>query len=152
MIVHALQEGAGDVDAMVGALEGWTFDAPKGEQTIRESDHAMLQPMFLAKLTKSGGSWTPEPVKTAAGRPGRPARGGELTAPGARTGSALTVEGLCFSVGGAQILDRVDLAVPAGEFLGVIGPNGAGKTTLFNCVSGLVPATGGRDPSRRARR
>jgi branched-chain amino acid transport system substrate-binding protein len=63
MMVHALEEG-GDADAMVGALEGWTFDAPKGEVTIRESDHAMLQPMFLAKLVKDGDQWAPELVKT----------------------------------------------------------------------------------------
>nr|WP_281380915.1 ABC transporter ATP-binding protein [Nocardioides panaciterrulae] len=50
---------------------------------------------------------------------------------------------MCFAVGGARILDQVELSVPAGEFLGVIGPNGAGKTTLFNCVSGLVSPTGG---------
>ena len=42
-----------------------------------------------------------------------------------------------------QILDRVDLSVAAGEFIGLIGPNGAGKTTLFNVVSGLVRPTGG---------
>lgn len=51
MIVRAVSEaGPDDVDGMIGALEGWTFDAPKGEQTIRASDHAMLQPMFLASM------------------------------------------------------------------------------------------------------
>ena len=63
MMVHALQSGS-DVDGMVTSLEGWTFDAPKGEETVRASDHAMLQPMFLAKLTRQGGQWTPELVKT----------------------------------------------------------------------------------------
>ena len=63
MMVHALQSGS-DVDGMVKSLEGWTFDAPKGEETVRASDHAMLQPMFLAKLTRQGGQWTPELVKT----------------------------------------------------------------------------------------
>jgi len=65
MIVHAVQKANGDdVQAMIGALEGWTFDAPKGSETIRASDHAMLQPMFQAKLTGSGTSWTPSLVKT----------------------------------------------------------------------------------------
>ena len=64
MVVHAIEEGKGDVDAMVSALEGWTFDAPKGEQTIRESDHAMLQPMYQAKLVADGDSYTPELVET----------------------------------------------------------------------------------------
>lgn len=51
MIVRALGEaGPDDVDGMISALEGWTFDAPKGTQTVRESDHAMLQPMFLVSM------------------------------------------------------------------------------------------------------
>jgi branched-chain amino acid transport system substrate-binding protein len=51
MIVRALTEaGSDDVDGMISALEGWTFDAPKGETTIRASDHAMLQPMFTASM------------------------------------------------------------------------------------------------------
>ena len=51
MIVRAISEaGPEDVDGMISALEGWTFDAPKGTQTIRASDHAMLQPMFLASM------------------------------------------------------------------------------------------------------
>jgi branched-chain amino acid transport system substrate-binding protein len=51
MIVQAVSEGdPDDVDAMITALRGWTFEAPKGTTTIRESDHAMLQPMFTASM------------------------------------------------------------------------------------------------------
>ena len=65
MVVRALEEGSPeDVDSMAGALEGWSFSAPKGEQTVRASDHAMLQPMFQAALTKSGDSFEPELVET----------------------------------------------------------------------------------------
>lgn len=65
MIVHALEEGsAEDVDSMVEALEGYSFEAPKGDQTVRASDHAMLQPMFTARLTESGGSYEPELIDT----------------------------------------------------------------------------------------
>ncbi|MBI4183459.1 MAG: zinc ABC transporter ATP-binding protein ZnuC [Proteobacteria bacterium] len=40
-------------------------------------------------------------------------------------------------------LDRVDLAVHAGEIVTVIGPNGAGKTSLIRAVLGLIaPSTG----------
>jgi branched-chain amino acid transport system substrate-binding protein len=51
MIVQALTEAdPEDVDGMIAALEGWTFEAPKGTTTIRASDHAMLQPMFTASM------------------------------------------------------------------------------------------------------
>jgi branched-chain amino acid transport system substrate-binding protein len=65
MIVHAVEKANGDdVQSMIGALEGWTFDAPKGSETIRASDHAMLQPMFQAKLAGSGTNWTPKLIST----------------------------------------------------------------------------------------
>ncbi|MDN4484489.1 ABC transporter ATP-binding protein [Demequina lignilytica] len=57
---------------------------------------------------------------------------------------ALRVEGLGLQIGGATILQDVDLDVPAGSLVGVIGPNGAGKTTLFNTISGVVRPTAGR--------
>ncbi|MBW3621123.1 MAG: substrate-binding domain-containing protein, partial [Actinobacteria bacterium] len=65
MIVQALTEG--DVDdtmSMIEALEGWTFDAPKGSQTIRAEDHAMLQPMFQASLSGEGDDLTAEAIGT----------------------------------------------------------------------------------------
>jgi branched-chain amino acid transport system substrate-binding protein len=57
MIVQALTEaGPDDVEGMIAALEGWTFEAPKGTQTVRASDHAMIQPMFTARLVDNGGT------------------------------------------------------------------------------------------------
>ncbi|TAM93083.1 MAG: amino acid ABC transporter substrate-binding protein, partial [Jatrophihabitans sp.] len=65
MIVHAVQQADGDnVDKMISALQGWTFDAPKGRETVRASDHAMLQPMFQAKLVQQGGAWAPQLIDT----------------------------------------------------------------------------------------
>jgi branched-chain amino acid transport system substrate-binding protein len=63
MIVHALTASGSDVDAMVKALEGWSFDGVKGKTTVRAADHALLQPMFQAKLTGSGTAFTAELVK-----------------------------------------------------------------------------------------
>ena len=65
MIVHAIEKADGDdVDKMISALEGWQFDAPKGQETIRAADHAMLQPMFQAKLVQKDGAWAPELIDT----------------------------------------------------------------------------------------
>lgn len=44
---------------------------------------------------------------------------------------------------GVQALSGVDLVVKEGGITGLIGPNGAGKTTLFNCISGVLPVSGG---------
>lgn len=78
MIAHAVQKADGDdVDSMIKALEGWTFDAPKGSETIRASDHAMLQPMYRAKLTGSGTSWKPSLITTVpAGKTAPPGASG----------------------------------------------------------------------------
>jgi branched-chain amino acid transport system substrate-binding protein len=51
MIVQAVKQGGDDVEKMITALEGWSFDGMKGKMTIRKEDHAMLQPMFQVKLT-----------------------------------------------------------------------------------------------------
>lgn len=67
MIVQAVKEGKGDVDAMVTALEGFKFDGPKGAMEVRAGDHALIQPMFQAKLNKDGSNWVPELVKTIPG-------------------------------------------------------------------------------------
>jgi len=65
MVVRALTEGdPSDTASMIQALEGWSFDAPKGRQTIRASDHAMLQPMFTASLTGAPDARTPQVLTT----------------------------------------------------------------------------------------
>ncbi|GAA2427355.1 substrate-binding domain-containing protein [Streptomyces macrosporus] len=53
MVVQAVREAGadGDTDAMVEALEGFTFSGVKGENTVRASDHALIQPMFQAEFT-----------------------------------------------------------------------------------------------------
>ena len=41
------------------------------------------------------------------------------------------------------VLDHVDIAVGAGEAIGIVGPNGAGKTTFMNVLSGTFSPNGG---------
>ncbi|MBK7542180.1 MAG: ABC transporter ATP-binding protein [Candidatus Competibacteraceae bacterium] len=45
--------------------------------------------------------------------------------------------------GGLCAVSDFDLALQAGELVGVIGPNGAGKTTIFNLITGVYRATEG---------
>jgi branched-chain amino acid transport system substrate-binding protein len=70
MIVQALTGAKGDnVDRMISALEGWSFVGPKGQQTVRKSDHAMIQPMFQVKLVKAAnGRWQPRVVSRIKGQ------------------------------------------------------------------------------------
>ena len=46
--------------------------------------------------------------------------------------------------GGRAILEGVDLAISAGDFLALVGPNGAGKTTLLLTLLGALPLVDGR--------
>lgn len=75
MIVHAIRAGSTDTAAMVKALEGWSFDGPKGREQVRAADHALLQPMFQATLSGTGTAAKPQLVTTLqADRVAPPAR------------------------------------------------------------------------------
>jgi len=50
----------------------------------------------------------------------------------------LEVKDLTVHYDGAMALNRVNLKVEDGEFVGVVGPNGAGKTTLLRTISGVI--------------
>jgi iron complex transport system ATP-binding protein len=56
--------------------------------------------------------------------------------------SHLEARNLSVSLGGREILHRIDLVVPPGSFVGLIGPNGAGKSTLMRALAGLVAFSG----------
>src|ERR1700677_4033747 len=48
----------------------------------------------------------------------------------------LEIHGLSASIGGKEILNGIDLTVPAGEIHAVMGPNGSGKSTLGYVLAG----------------
>lgn len=43
-----------------------------------------------------------------------------------------------------KVLDNIDLAVNAGEFLALLGQSGSGKSTILRCLTGLIEPTSGR--------
>ena len=57
---------------------------------------------------------------------------------------SLELKDLRKSFGKTEIIRGVDLAVTAGERVGIIGPNGAGKSTLFNLISGRFEPSSGQ--------
>lgn len=76
LLARAIDKADGDtnVDTMITALEGYSFLAPKGQQTVRAGDHAMLQPMFIAKLNQNGSDYTATLVKTLSAQDTAPAQ------------------------------------------------------------------------------
>jgi iron complex transport system ATP-binding protein len=55
----------------------------------------------------------------------------------------LEAVGLSFAYGRRAVLQGVDVAVGAGEVVGVIGPNGCGKTTLVRLLAGVLAPQAG---------
>lgn len=55
----------------------------------------------------------------------------------------LAWRGISKQLGGAWVLQDVDLGVSEGECLALTGPNGAGKSTLLGIAAGLIHASAG---------
>lgn len=55
---------------------------------------------------------------------------------------ALQARGLRAARGEREVLQGLDLALPAGRWTAVVGPNGAGKTTLLRALACLQPFSG----------
>ncbi|MEI9990349.1 MAG: ABC transporter ATP-binding protein [Rhizomicrobium sp.] len=56
---------------------------------------------------------------------------------------AIDVHGLTKRFGSKVAVNRIDIAVPAGQVWGFLGPNGSGKTTTIRMLCGLLRATEG---------
>ena len=57
--------------------------------------------------------------------------------------SILDIKDLTVSRSGKVVLNKVDLAVKKGEFIGLVGPNGSGKSTLLLAILGVLKAQQG---------
>ena len=62
----------------------------------------------------------------------------------ARAGVEVRLEGLSRHYGEVKALDRLDLALHAGELVVLLGPSGCGKTTTLRLLAGLEDADTGR--------
>src|SRR5690606_2908084 len=58
--------------------------------------------------------------------------------------AVLKLEGIEKRFGSVTAVDRVDLAVEAGEFFSLLGPSGSGKTTMLRIIAGLETPDAGR--------
>ncbi|MED1916404.1 substrate-binding domain-containing protein [Bacillus thuringiensis] len=63
-IVEALKKTNADTDSekLIAAMEGMTFDTPKGQMQFRAEDHQALQTLYAIKLEKKDGVDHPVPV------------------------------------------------------------------------------------------
>ncbi|WP_284036216.1 MULTISPECIES: substrate-binding domain-containing protein [Neobacillus] len=63
-IVEAVKKTKGDTDAdkLIKAMEGMSFETPKGKMTFRPEDHQALQSLYAIKLEKKDGVNYPVPV------------------------------------------------------------------------------------------
>jgi thiamine transport system ATP-binding protein len=57
--------------------------------------------------------------------------------------TGLSVREVSVALGGARVLDGVDLDVASDEVVALLGPSGAGKSTLLRVVAGLVAPEAG---------
>ena len=55
---------------------------------------------------------------------------------------ALHASGVRATLGNAEVLHGISLALPAGRWTSIVGPNGAGKSTLLKVLAGLLPHQG----------
>jgi ABC-2 type transport system ATP-binding protein len=71
--------------------------------------------------------------------------------------AAIEITGLAKKLGPHEVLESVDLVIPAGRVTVLLGRNGCGKTTMLRCLLGLMkPDAGavrvsGLDPIRQRR-
>ncbi|BBK41444.1 ABC transporter ATP-binding protein [Allostella vacuolata] len=62
---------------------------------------------------------------------------------GAVAGKPVDVEGVLHRYGALTAVDRVTLAIGAGEVLALLGPSGCGKTTLLRIIGGFIRQSAG---------
>jgi ABC-type glutathione transport system ATPase component len=154
--------GGTDTEKLIAAMEGMTFETPKGPMTFRKEDHQALQVMYHFKVKANGKdendllelvdtipatgcrsrcATSVDPQSRRAFGP--PVMGATLTHPTLSSEPALETRGLTVRFGGHVAVNDVSCAFHPGTLTAIVGPNGAGKTTYFNLVSGQLRASAG---------
>ncbi len=144
-LVEALKRTGGDPDAegLIQAMEGLSFEGPKGTYTFRREDHQALQPMYVVEMVPDPEQpWAiPQLIREAAP---------EETTPPLKEAVTVTkdfiieTERLRREFGALVAVANVSIKVRPNTIHSIIGPNGAGKTTFFNLLSGNLDPTSGR--------
>lgn len=57
--------------------------------------------------------------------------------------NALSARAISLLLGKKLVVDHLEIAVDANEFVGLIGPNGAGKSSVLRLLAGLLPSATG---------
>jgi len=63
--------------------------------------------------------------------------------PSAAVGLPVSLRGVAKAFGRRQVLEGIDLDIPAGQFVAIVGRSGGGKTTIMRLLAGLDAATSG---------
>ncbi|MEJ2735207.1 MAG: ABC transporter substrate-binding protein [Anaerolineae bacterium] len=144
-LVEALKQTGGDpdADALIAAMEGLSFEGPKGSYTFRRQDHQALQPMYVVEMVPDPEQpWAiPKLIREVAP---------EETAPPLREAVSVTQDFIIETnrlrkeFGALVAVANVSVKVRPNTIHSIIGPNGAGKTTFFNLLSGTLEPTGGQ--------
>jgi zinc transport system ATP-binding protein len=58
--------------------------------------------------------------------------------------NAIELQDLSFSYGETGVLEKVNLKITPGQYIGIFGPNGGGKTTFLKLLMGFLKPTSGQ--------
>jgi branched-chain amino acid transport system ATP-binding protein len=144
-LVEALKktEGNPDAEGLIPALEGLSFEGPKGTYTFRREDHQAIQPMYVVEMVPDPEQrWAiPRLIREVSA---------EETAPPVKETVTVTKEFIIETdrlrreFGALVAVANVSIHVRPNTIHSIIGPNGAGKTTFFNLLSGTLEPTSGQ--------
>ena len=146
-MVEALRRTGGDPDSdkLIAALEGLSFEGPKGTYTFRAEDHQALQPMYVVEMVEDPDPdhpWTiPELILEVSAEDSAP----PIVSPVVMNLEwVVETNRLRKEFGALVAVANVSIKVRENTIHSIIGPNGAGKTTFFNLLSGNLEPTSGR--------